>query len=180
MVVIVRVDGRWQISLSKEKEKRMKRLFLVRHGEYRGDHLSEHGEDQIIRLSYVMKEFMNLVENSIILSSPVRRAIESAQIMAKKIDNITIMDTKNVILDEKSAYDKKFMPKIRKLIKTSLEKADIVVFITHLNVIECIYRYFLYEKKFNDVNLSKIVMLEYGDACLIDFDEKSVTYIRKL
>lgn len=152
------------------KGDKMKRLIIVRHGRYENGHLNEKGIEQIRTLSTRIKELVGGA-NVIVLSSPIRRAKESAQIIAGEVQG-------EVVEHDEFSYhncDEEDVIQACEIVYEVAEKYENVVVVSHKENCGSIIEYF------SKTNLSKTfprILVNQGDAWVIDTTTNSIEIIR--
>jgi phosphohistidine phosphatase SixA len=116
----------------------MKKLVIVRHGDYGLDRcLNEFGKKNINNLAKQLKRRINS-DSLMILSSPLERAKESAEIIAA---NFKVSFKENRILCSGGGYSENF-PGLLKLIRNLQYDVDVLILVTHFEYTEGFPSYF--------------------------------------
>ena len=117
----------------------MKRLIVVRHGEY-GDNggLNTNGQAQIDALADRLHRLIDRA-SVLILSSTAVRARESAKILAKAFGGGIIEDYEVLWSESRHPED---LPAALALVKSRQDLADVIILVTHLEYTELLPAYF--------------------------------------
>lgn len=143
----------------------MKRLILVRHGDYGNDkHLNLTGRNQMINLAFKIR---GIIEGTtaLILSSPVTRARESAEVLTELLG---IASEVNGLV----TYGRELV-QLLKLVKTKGRAVDVLILVTHLPLIERFPSYFGKHELGLTIPLQS---LDKGGALVIGCDEGTLSY----
>lgn len=145
----------------------MKRLILVRHGDYSGGALTDYGRKQMQELAPVLAN--SVVGNMLLVSSPIRRAKESATILAEyfrvPIDEHEVWEAGGHSSDNDGAFQ---------FIADVDANIDTLVVVTHLPFLESFPTYF--GKRSLDVSLPS-GGADKGQAQVIDCEMKTMTRV---
>lgn len=145
----------------------MKRLILVRHGDYVGSTLTDFGCQQMHELAPVLAN--SIVGNMLLVSSPIRRAKESATILAEHF-NVPVHEHQVWEAEgDRSDNDGAFQ-----FIDGIDVNIDTLVVVTHLPFLQSFPSYF--GKKALDVSLP-YGGVEKGQAQVIDCEMKTMTRV---
>lgn len=145
----------------------MKRLILVRHGDYFDGALSDYGREQMQELAPALAN--NVVGNMLLVSSPIQRAKESATILAEyfhiPVNEHEVWEAEGNWSDDDGAFQ--FIAGIDTNIST-------LVVVTHLPFLESFPTYF--GKRALDVSLPS-GGVNKGQAQVIDCEMKTMTRV---
>jgi phosphohistidine phosphatase SixA len=149
----------------------MKKLILVRHGQYdNSSHLTENGREQIKMLATKLKIYIDNDMSISVLASPTYRTQESADIISK-IFNIKF-EIKNELLSEGFAHAMN-LSRAYNLIK-SKDGVDIVILVTHFDYVADLPKYFSEKEwgiKLPSVEIGK------GEAWVVDCLQRTLTLV---
>jgi len=150
----------------------MKKLILVRHGEYEENeemNLSQEGRKQIESLA----EKLSAVTNGnppLILVSPTTRTIESAEIISKKLDAI-VEKYKALYIGNRTGFSK-----FLEILHERLDN-EIIIAVTHLEFCEGFPKYF--GREYLEGIEFESERVEVGEACVVDIETKTIKIIRR-
>lgn len=145
----------------------MKFLIVVRHGEYDEDYNLDHdGRCQIQGLSEKLKEFVNGNE-TLLLSSPAPRAIQSAQIISEILG---MPAEEHDILWSDNDHFRDF-DGLRMILRERKSEAEVIIIVTHLEYVEGFPLYFAVNELGMAVRRAPIPLK--GEACLLDCSTES-------
>jgi len=143
----------------------MKKLVLLRHGSYSGDHLNDLGRQQIKNLALQLKKLIN-GDNLSIITSPAIRAVESAQILSSFFG--VKYEVNKVFLSGGQYHED--LPKALEIIRTK-EKVAVLIIVTHYEYLEKFPHYFGKEELGSFFYTDTV---DKGEALVIDYQEKSL------
>ncbi len=148
----------------------MKKLIVIRHGDYNDAHrLSELGKKQMTQIGEKIMTRLN-GHSMLMLSSTAPRAIDSANAVGKVLQ---INHEEHEILWDDNSHWGSLADSI-KLIDSKKGLADVVVVVTHLEFTEEIPDHFANEV----LNTSSFIhTVGKGEAWEIDFEEPTATHI---
>ncbi len=147
----------------------MKRLVIVRHGEYGAmDHLNDNGKKQITQLTANPR--LQKTEKVTIFSSPARRAKESAEILGiffgvKAEEHAGLYD------DSLPAFERTL-----NLIRSKKDEVDTVILVTHLEYTKFFPSYFA-KMELGVSSFPPEKSVSYGRAWEIDCEHKTLTLL---
>lgn len=143
------------------------KLVIVRHGEYgSGDHLTERARESMTRLATELK---SNVSEPLILTSPITRAKETAEILHKALGGELVED-KNLVANYLRDGNYMTPDKARSyLIDIRNSKFDILL-TTHIDL--CGLFLDILKTDFSDL---EVLNLSRGEAVLFDFENKTTT-----
>ena len=147
----------------------MKFMALVRHGNYNSRGLTSDGQEQIGSLGDRLKGLLN-GSTVAILTSPTRRAVESADILARVLDCTT--EVHDVLESGGGVYPK--CDEVLALVHSWRDSVDAVILVTHLEYTEDFPRYFFQEEfrvRMFSTNIPK------GSAYVIDCHAKTMVHL---
>ncbi len=152
----------------------MKKLIIIRHGDYSGNNLTSNGQRQIENLATKLKKFINN-DSVTIITSPVRRAYESAEILSSFFK--TEPEPNHILWPSFGCL--KDCEKALSLIRSNKEKRDVLIVVTHYEYMKSLPVYFA-EKEL-DVDLKPVVfnyeILDTGEGWVIDCQQKIITHV---
>jgi len=152
----------------------METLILIRHGNYDDTEddngpLTEAGREKIVRLVDKLKPLAG-GRRLLILSSPSKRAQESAEILAAAF-GISFEKHKVLWSDESHFED---MPAALELVRRRQAEADILILVTHREYIADFPPYF-FEQEFG-IKISWHIIGK-GEAWVIDCERRTLLHI---
>ena len=114
----------------------MKHLFVIRHGDYDWEDLSDYGKKQIERIAKDMKAIVGEIHNGhYLLSSTAPRAEQSAQIIAKAFGLEAFDKDERLWTDGGHDLYQDELETIDEMIAPHKDKHDIVTIATHYEVV---------------------------------------------
>ncbi len=159
--------------MSAEAIREMSKLAIVRHGDYSftTDRLTPRGWEQIYNIGEQLKTRLKKNQVAHILTSPEKRAEESARILAD-ILKAPVEEHELLYSDGSHPED---LDEAYKLIQALRSKADLGVVVTHMEYANSLPS-FIGEK---DLGISHYPReVRKGEAALIDYISKRITYLR--
>lgn len=149
----------------------MKKLILVRHGEYGwNNQLTDYGRQQIASLSEQLKPHVNGA-SLLILSSVAPRASESAEILGSAFGVGT--EEHDVLWSENQHRED--LPAALELVRSKKDVAEVVMLVTHLEYVCDFPNYFGQHElgvSFQYQEISK------GTAWVIDCEQKTINHVK--
>lgn len=147
----------------------MKKLTIVRHGQYESTFysLSEIGEVQIKLLATELEKRINNIGSILVISSPLKRAKQSAEIIAKKFGILHQLETDDALI-----YD---IDDALKLILSREQNADALIVVSHMEITDDLPRQIGIEKNF----LVICPGLKKGEAVIIDCENQTFEHIQQ-
>ena len=156
----------------------MKHLIVVRHGDYAvGGILSEKGKIQINSIALQLTN-LNLSKKAVILTSPAPRALESADIIKQKLgikDYVEIPFFWSDTTAPTPTYYKDQDPSKVMTIVNEYEEREVVIVVSHLEVVNQFPKYFMQEMFGKIASCPK---LEKGEALHIDVLKQSFKLLK--
>lgn len=151
----------------------MKRLIIVRHGDYRwggGDHLTDIGREQMAKIAKLLRPII-AGEVTVVWSSPANQAKESARILVGELGaSLSINET---LLSGR--IGDRSLQTILGLITSSADDVDNVILIAHRDNCGAIPKYFGHN--YLGVDFS-YVEVGCGEGRIIDCEAKIMTAIQ--
>lgn len=148
----------------------MKRLVVVRHGEYgSGDHLNEEGRAQMNALAEKLKPLFSGC-SVLVLTSTANRARESAEILTAAFS--AACEAHEILLSESSHQED--LPGVYELVRSRQDLADVVMLVTHLEYARDFPSYFGEKQLETHWHQGE---LEKGEAKVIDCEFKTIRYV---
>lgn len=149
----------------------MNHLVLARHGHYNDDgRLSKTGVRQIQSLSEKLKAICN-GDSVLILSSPVDRARQSAEILSQNLEtDLEIHDILWSDCDHMEDFDGTI-----ELVRLKLDQAQTLILVTHYEYVESFPAYFA--KHELGVELASW-LIDPGEAWVIDCRVKKISRLQ--
>jgi phosphohistidine phosphatase SixA len=147
----------------------MKKLIVVRHGEYLNGRLSGHGQIQIEKLAEKLKALV-VGESMLIFSSNAERARESAEIIGKAFD-AQIEVCEELYSDEDHPVN---LPWALELVKSNMGKADVIVLVTHFEYVGEFPSYYVEKELGMKAHSWEI---EKGGAWFVDCAAKELIHV---
>jgi len=148
----------------------MEKLFILRHADYNLDgSLSEKGKLETKQISGLIKK--DIDDKSVcILSSIAKRAIESSNLIAGelKIDKKHVFKI-NFLFSESHHCSKEESEQIYQTIKKYLDKYKTIIIITHFQIVNGLFTYFLSEISDEKIILDKP---KTSEGYFINFNNK--------
>jgi phosphohistidine phosphatase SixA len=149
----------------------MKKLILVRHGQYdKTGHLNDAGREQINKLAGELKQLIDKNLSILVLTSPTDRTRGSAEIIANFF---------GVKLEEEKAFlsngllHPMNLSKALEVVK-SKDKYDVIIIVTHFDYVADFPGYF--SERELGVKLSSIEIGK-GEAWVVDCVKKTLTLV---
>ena len=138
------------------------RIFLVRHGEAPGSGLSDLGVAQIKAAANVLKQSEINPKETLLLTSPLPRAVESADILREEL-GLAIAVEKDWLASDRSS--------MQQLLSefTNNPTAQVIVLTSHMPDIEATVERFA-----GSFDISLRARVRNGSVHLIDMDNKIV------
>lgn len=149
----------------------MKKLILIRHGDYSGDKLNEVGRKQIIDLTNVLKEEYLNDESILLMTSTALRASDSAKVVSE-ILKIDYKEYKTLWSDKNH---KENHEALLELIKSKQNEAETIILVTHYEYVEEFPAYFA--SKELDIEWSD-KLIGKGEAWVIDCQAKTREHVQ--
>jgi len=148
----------------------MKKLVVARHGQYgHDDRLNETGRDQVAGLAKKLEAHINS-DSVLLLTSPVDRARESAEIIGSYFG---VGLEEHEVLWSENDHPEDF-PRALELVKSRQGDVDIIILMTHFEYVEHFPAYFA--KKELEVEL-RCRLIEKGEAWVVDCEQKSLIHV---
>jgi len=162
------------------KQKFMKHLIVVRHGDYAtGGILSEQGKKQINSIALQLISLQQN-QNSVILTSPAPRAQESADIMQQKLGIAELVKVpffwSDTTAPAPTYYKDRDPYKVMDIINQYSDK-DIVIIVSHLELVNQFPRFFAETKLGKYWRLPE---LQKGQAIHFDIQQKSFKILKDI
>jgi phosphohistidine phosphatase SixA len=149
----------------------MRRLIIVRHGDYGEDyHLSQYGIEQITLLSTMLKATTN-GESIAILSSVATRAVDSAKILGKAFG--VPFEEHDVLWSENRHPEN--LQEALELVRSKKDCADVLVLVTHLEYVYLFPNHFGKE----ELGVTSFPRREIGKGTAwdIDCEAKTISWV---
>ena len=148
----------------------MKRLFLVRHGNYNSEGLTDDGREQVTRLAESIRPLA--IGTSYVMSSPIKRALQSAEIVARALG---IADIEQVPFFHQDEFYHRVPGHLEKAMQIVTERAGMVdnlVVVAHLPLVEDFTPYFA---KSSETPFEFYATPRKGEGYCVDIEEKKTT-----
>ena len=149
----------------------MKKLILVRHGQYdNSGHLTDNGREQIKMLTKKLMQYTEDDMSVLVLASPAQRTYESAEIISKLFDIES--ETQDDLLSD-GLNSPMNLDRLYKRIK-SIDKADVIILVTHFDYVADFPNYFSEMEwgiKLPSVEIGR------GEAWIVDCEQKTLTLV---
>jgi phosphohistidine phosphatase SixA len=148
----------------------MKLLICVRNGDYnRGNPvlgmLNTLGEEQIIKTSLLLKEKIADLGSVIIWHSSHRSGRDTASIMMSNIENTVVVVEDKVLSPE----NHRRIPEIYGKISSFEEKCDVLILVSHHNIIEPLVSHMILKRWRKTITLRDI---KKGEAVIISLEDE--------
>ena len=151
----------------------MKKLILVRYGEYDNGHLSESGIQTMILAAEKMKSIVH-DQNALIISAQIPRATESAEVISKHLNIHPVQNFIELYAAEEDGVCLN-IDMAMNVINSVGKEHDIVIAVTSREYIETLPNYILKSlgsKQTIETHLSR------GEIIILDYETKSVAFLR--
>ncbi len=149
----------------------MNKLIFVRYGEHTDGHLNEAGVKAMILVGEKLKPFLQ-DKNVCIICAQISRAIESAKIISENLGIpvaqlfVELYATEDVPINLEKAME---------VIDFAGKECDTVIAIVSREYIETLPNYILQSL---GIQKTEETHLERGEALILDYDKKDITYLR--
>lgn len=162
------------------KQKFMKHLVIVRHGDYAvGGVLSEKGKKQINGIALQLANISHF-KKAVILSSPAPRALESAEIIQQKLGISELVEIpffrSDTTAPAPTYYRDRDPSKVLDIIN-QYSDADVVIVVSHLELVNEFPRFFSRNSFGKFWNLPE---LQKGQAIHIDIEKKTFKVLKDI
>jgi|GEM_PF-1437793 len=149
----------------------MKKLILIRYGEWHDQHLSEEDKRSMLSTAERLKYYLQK-QTFCVVSANVPRATESAEVIAKFLNAPSVKNfTELYVAEENNQLPDPTMA--MKILNTVGESYDTVIAVISREYTETLPEY-ISVNIFNFLNIPKI-KLKRGEALIVDFETKSIS-----
>ena len=167
-----KVDTRFRLPPpALNKIKMIKKLILVRHGQYdNAGHLTDYGREKIKILAKKLKQLVDDEMLVVVLASPAERTSESAEVISKMFG--VEFEKTDSLLSEGALYPMN-LSRALELVK-SKDKADIIILVTHFDYVADFPKYF--SERELGITLPSIEIGK-GEAWVVDCLKKTLILV---
>mgnify|MGYP001007827864 CR=1 FL=1 len=145
----------------------MKKIILVRYGQYENGNLTEEGINTMTETAGRLK-VSGLDKSSVVISSETPRAFQSAKVISEILESKFLVNNSFYAAEEDGVFVDN--AKAAQFVNTFSSDVDNLIIVASREYIESFPAYFL-ETKEN-------TRLERGECLVIDCENKSISYIK--
>lgn len=146
----------------------LKRIFVVRHGDYEGNFLTSKGVADITRLAEIIRPSI-VGQKGVIFSSVSMRALRSANVLGGKL--VFKVEANAVFFSDDNHPPA--IPVILELITRKMEEVEVLIIVTHLEVADELPAYIA--ERFWDGRTYCGGEIRRGEAWNIDLEARTCT-----
>lgn len=164
--------------LAPKEVRKIKSLLVIRHGSYDFKGLTDYGIEDVKKLTAMLSKVINPGESTIMISSPIDRAILTAEIISEGLDNLPFR-THSALCESKSApestSDLSNLSGALELVRELSDEFSTIIFVSHEGCASCLPMYYsvyelgLPQKPFNYVGK--------GSGQVLDCTTGTISYL---